>query len=131
MKGKKTKFIIGGVLIFSVVGYLVYSGVRETTVYYMTPTELVAKGSSVYNTGVRACGKIKDGSINWDPIALELNFVLIDGKESIPVHYKGVVPDAFKYGVEVIVEGKFVEGKVFEATELLTKCPSKYEAEPS
>lgn len=129
MKNKKKKFIIGGIIIFSVIGYMVYAGVSDNEVYYMTPTELIAKGEAVYTQGVRVSGKIEDGSIDWDPVALELHFVLIDGKESVPVHYKGVVPDAFKYGVEVIVEGKFVDGKVFEATELLTKCPSKYESE--
>ena len=129
MKPKKRKFVIGSVVISLVIGYLVYAGVRDTMVYYMTPSELLAKGEAIYGQGVRASGRIEDGSINWDPEALELTFVLADGKERIPVHYHGVVPDTFKYGVEVIVEGKLVNAQLFEATQLLAKCPSKYEPE--
>ncbi len=129
MKRKKLKFIVGSVVIVLVIGYLVYAGVRDTMVYYMTPTELLAKGEAIYGQGVRASGNIKDGSINWDPKALELEFILVDGKKSIPVHYQGVVPDTFKYGVEVVVEGKLVNEQLFEATMLLAKCPSKYEPE--
>ncbi len=129
VKRKKTKFIVGGVIIALVIGYLVYAGVRDTTVYYMTPTELLAKGEAVYGQGVRASGRIRDGSINWDPKTLELKFVLVDGKKSIPIHYQGVVPDTFKYGVDVVVEGKLVNDQLFEATMLLAKCPSKYEPE--
>jgi len=129
VKGKKVKFIVGGVLIVLVIGYLVYAGVRDTMVYYMTPTELLAKGEAVYGQGVRASGNIKPGSINWDPMALELKFILVDGKNSVPVHYHGVVPDTFKYGVQVIVEGKLINDQLFEATMLLAKCPSKYEPE--
>ncbi len=129
MKGKKTKFIVGGVIISLTIGYLVYAGVRDTQVYYMTPTEVMAKGEAIYGQGVRISGRIEDGSINWDPRELELSFVLVDGKEKIPVHYHGVVPDTFKYGVEVVVEGKLAAGQPFEATNLLAKCPSKYEAD--
>ena len=129
MKPKKLKFVVGGVVIALVIGYLVYAGVRDTMVYYMTPTELLSKGEAVYGEGVRASGRIKDGSIEWDPEALELKFVLVDSQNSIPVHYHGVVPDTFKYGVEVIVEGKLVNSQLFEATQLLAKCPSKYEPE--
>ncbi len=129
MKGKKKKFIIGGIIVILAVGYLVYAGVRDTQIYYMTPTEVMAQGEAVYGQGVRVSGRIEDGSINWDPRTLELSFVITDSKEKIPVHYHGVVPDTFKYGVEVVVEGKLTAGRSFEATKLLAKCPSKYEAE--
>ncbi len=131
MKRKKIKFIIGGVIIALTIGYLVFAGVSSNQVYYMTPTEVLAKGNAVYGQGVRVSGRIQDGSINWDPKALELSFVIIDSESNIPVHYHGVVPDTFKYGVEVVVEGKLVNDKLFEATELLAKCPSKYEPEES
>ncbi len=129
MKAKKLKFIIGGIIIVLVIGYLVYTGVQDTMIYYMTPTELLAKGEAVYGQGVRASGRIKDGSIDWDPKTLELKFILVDDKNSIPVHYRGVVPDTFKYGVEVIAEGKLINDRLFEAIQLLAKCPSKYEPE--
>lgn len=126
---KKLKFIIGSVIIILVIGYMVYAGVRDTMVYYMTPTEVLAKGDAILGEGVRLAGRIEDGSIDYNPKTLELSFMLMDGKSNIPVHYHGVVPDTFKYGVEVIVEGKMVNSQLFEATTLLAKCPSKYESE--
>ncbi|MBI5787900.1 MAG: cytochrome c maturation protein CcmE [Candidatus Schekmanbacteria bacterium] len=128
VKKKKIKFIAGGIIISLAIGYMVYAGVRDSMVYYMTPVEILAKGTSVYGQGIRISGKIKDGSINWNARDLELSFILMDSQETIPVHYKGVVPDTFKYGVEVIVEGKLVDRNLFEATTLLSKCPSKYDA---
>jgi cytochrome c-type biogenesis protein CcmE len=51
---------------------------------------------------------------------------------SLPVHYRGVIPDTFKPGVEVIVEGGLDPGtQVFKAKTLMTKCPSKYKKKTS
>lgn len=131
MKKKKVKFIVGGSIIITAIAYLAYAGMRDTNVliYYNTPTELLAKGEAAYNKGIRISGRIEDGSISWDANKLDLNFRITDGKHTIPVTYHGIVPDTFKYGVDVVIEGKLNADKSFKATELLAKCPSKYEAE--
>jgi cytochrome c-type biogenesis protein CcmE len=127
VKKKKIKFIVGGVIIAVAAVYLVYAGVRGNLVYYVTPSELLAKGEQMYNKGIRLSGRIEDGSINWDAGKLDLRFKITDGKETIPVVYHGIVPDTFKYGVEVVVEGKLNPEHTFQAAKLLAKCPSKYE----
>jgi cytochrome c-type biogenesis protein CcmE len=131
MKKKRIKFIMGGVIIGMALAYLVYAGMRDTNVlvYYYTPSELLAKGEGMYNKGVRLSGRIEDGSINWDTNKLDLSFRITDGKHPLPVTYHGIVPDTFKYGVDVVVEGKLNAEHTFQATKLLAKCPSKYEAE--
>jgi cytochrome c-type biogenesis protein CcmE len=129
MKKKKSKFIIGGLLIVAAVLYLIYSGVQETMVYYLTPSELLSKGEQVYDKGVRVSGRIEDGSIESDVQKMDLSFRITDGKQTIPVTYHGIVPDTFKYGVDVIIEGKFKADQTFQATKLMAKCPSKYEPE--
>ena len=113
------------------IAYLAYAGMRDTNVliYYNTPTELLAKGEAAYNKGIRIKGYIEDGSINWDAGNLDLSFRITDGEHTIPVKYHGVVPDTFKYGVEAVIEGKLNADDTFQATELLAKCPSKYEVE--
>ncbi len=129
IKKKKLKFIIGGLLITCAIVALVYTGVRDSMVYYHTPSEIMTKSSEIYNKGIRISGHIQDGSINWDGNKLDLTFNITDGKQNIPVVYHGVVPDTFKYGVEVVVEGKLNTENIFHATQLLAKCPSKYESQ--
>ncbi len=129
MKTKQKKLAVGGVIIVLTLIYVVYAGVRDSMVYYLTPTELLAKGDAAYEEGVRVSGRVEEGTIKHDTKSMILTFKLTDQKHSIPVSYKGIVPDTFKYGVEVVVEGKLAPEKTFEATTLLAKCPSKYESE--
>lgn len=123
---KKKKFIIAGTIILGIVGYLIYTGIRDLGVYYFTVNELKMK--KIYNQGVRVGGKVAPGSIQWNPAQMDLKFLLTDGKESIKVFYKGIVPDAFKDDNEVLVEGKYLPDGNFTAVTLLAKCPSKYKA---
>ncbi len=129
-KKKKLRFIIGAIVLVLVLGYLIYSGMRGTVLYYMTVSELMDKGNSTPGEGIRLGGRVEEGSINWNSLKLELKFDITDGKKKIPVVYKGVVPDAFKSGAQVIVEGTYSPGGAFRATTLLAKCPSKYLSVP-
>jgi len=126
-KSKKSKFIIAGVIILGIIGYLTYAGIRDTKLYYLTPNEIVNMGNSAYGERLRLGGIVMDGSIEYDAQTMILKFDVTDGTTSLPVVYKGVLPDTFKNGVEVVVEGTYASNGVFKAVTLLTKCPSKYE----
>ncbi len=126
-KSKKTKFIIAGLVVVIIVGYMVYAGIRDTRVLYMTPSEIISSGASVYNRGLRLGGIVLDGSIEYDNKNLILAFKVTDGKVQMPVVYHGVVPDTFQNGVEIVVEGNYTSEGIFNATTLFPKCPSKYE----
>ena len=126
---KKTKFIIAGMVVLGVIGYLTYAGIRDTKLYYLTPTEIADRGNDAYGEGIRLGGIVTDGSIEYDAKTFILTFQVTDNVNSIPVVYKGVVPDTFKNGVEIVVEGIYTDGDVFEATALFPKCPSKYKPE--
>jgi cytochrome c-type biogenesis protein CcmE len=126
-KSKQTKFIIAGFVVFIIVGYMVYAGIRDTKVLYMTPSEISASGLSAYDRGLRLGGIVLDGSIEYDTKTLILAFSVTDGETHMPVVYRGVVPDAFQNGVEIVVEGRYTRDGVFKATALFPKCPSKYE----
>jgi cytochrome c-type biogenesis protein CcmE len=55
---------------------------------------------------------------------------MTDGKEEVAVLYAGLMPDAFADGREVVVEGTYYQDRrILEASKLVTKCPSKYEAQ--
>jgi len=124
-KGKR-KLILITVLAMSVIGYLVYAGVRDTMVYYLTVSELVQQGLQSSNGGVRVGGKVLEGSIIWDPKDLRLRFIMRDDRATLPVVYQGVVPDSFKQGRKVIIEGIYADG-LFTASQIMPTCPSRYE----
>ena len=128
LKKKQIKFLMGSAAIVLALIYLVITGIGKTSVYYLTVSELLAKGESMYGEGVRVSGKVVNGSIQRDS-ASRVDFKITDDYKDIKVRYKGIVPDLFKEGREVVVEGKVDPGGIFEATTLLTSCPSKYEPE--
>jgi len=99
--------------------------------YYLTVDELLARNDAAYGERVRLMGKVEDGSSVTDSETNTLHFAVTDEDgTSLPVVYSGTVPDAFKEGADVVVEGSLTRAGTFEADSLLVKCPSKYEAAP-
>ena len=129
MKKKNLKFLIGGLAVAAVVVYLAVSGAREGMLYYLTVSEFNGKVSTLGDQGVRVSGKVVKGTIQKDSTNLDVDFIITDGKEQLPVSYHGIIPDIFGDGIEVVVEGKYLSGGSFQATSLLTKCPSKFEGD--
>ena len=130
----RTKFIIGGALILGSVGYLMASGIKETGVYYLTPTELAARVNtdhSFYNVGVKMGARVVKGTITRDVATQTITFRASDGVQSYPVIYRGLAPDTFTDEVDVVVEGRLQPDGTFRATTLLAKCGSRYETVPT
>ena len=125
---------MAGIIVVVAIIYLVFMGVKESGVYFMTVAELKADQSLLAGEGVRISGTVIDGSIENDVRNLILNFNVKDedGPDSsfVRVTYEDVKPDSFKADVQVILEGKYDAAKNhFKATTLLVKCPSRYEGE--
>jgi cytochrome c-type biogenesis protein CcmE len=110
-------------------GFLGFNAFKSASMYYLTPSELVAKGEDIYNDDVRLSGMVATGTIeSYADNVFEFT-VTDDEGAMIPVVYKGAVPDTFQEGADVVVEGRLTPHGVFEADHLLAKCPSKYEAQ--
>jgi cytochrome c-type biogenesis protein CcmE len=127
------KFLLGASLIVASVGFLIAEGVKETGVYFLTPSELAAKTSAdptFYDVGLKMGAKVVPGSIRRDAASQQVDFEVSDGVKRYPVTYRGLVPDTFTDAndIEVIVEGRLGRDGVFRATEVLAKCGSRYEA---
>src|SRR5437867_1597288 len=120
-------FIIGGLAILAAVLYLVYANTQANAVYYMTVTEL-RNCTTCTTQSVRVAGVVQQGSIVRDDQKQLISFVITQGGQSLPVNYSGVVPDIFRPGIEVVVEGHYSGQGVFQAQALLAKCPSKFQA---
>jgi cytochrome c-type biogenesis protein CcmE len=131
---KQRKFLVGGLTVAGLVGYLMFTGMKDSMVYYHTPAELVAKvaaDESYRDVGVRVGGRVAPGSVHFDRRTLDLRFEIVDIQKPgthFPVHYQGPLPDTFEEGRDVVAEGKMGASGTFEAATVLTKCGSRYEA---
>jgi cytochrome c-type biogenesis protein CcmE len=123
------KFAIAGSVLVLAVGYLVLTGMQNTTVYYLTVGELQSRGAAALGRPVRVAGNVTPGSVEKLNGGLALRFTVEDESGSFPVVYKGgPVPDIFGEQVQVVVEGKVQADGTFAADTLLAKCPSKFES---
>ena len=128
-----TKFLAGGVFVLGTAGYLMASSINETGQYYLTPTELASKLSETArfkNNGVKVGARVVAGTIVRDPSGRSLAFKITDGAKTYDVVYRGIAPDTFTDGVDVVVEGRLDANGTFQATTLLAKCASRYENAP-
>jgi cytochrome c-type biogenesis protein CcmE len=129
-KNQKWVYLAAVLLVATGVGYLVFSGLSQNSVYFLNVSEALAMPAEKLSQA-RLFGTVAAEGIARDPSSMGVAFNVQDKDDpskSIRVNYRGSVPDTFKEGVEVILEGSFKDGaRQFEATTLLTKCPSKYE----
>ncbi|HUF50496.1 MAG TPA: cytochrome c maturation protein CcmE [Longimicrobiales bacterium] len=117
---------LGLIVVLSSFGYLIYGGIGENLVYFLTPGELMAKGSEAYDQPVRLGGQVMPGSHSWDADALDLRFTLQDERGSVRVHARKAPPAMFREGQGVIVEGKLTRAGVFEASSVMVKHSNEY-----
>lgn len=137
---KNGRFMVGLAGVGLVVGYLVWTGVSDTMVYYVTPQELmarVAEDSTFRDIGVKVSGKVVPGSHEQVRGELVHRFHvrdLEDASVTFPVEFRDALPDTFsdseEMTVDVVVEGRFDAAGIFQANTVLTKCGSRYEAAP-
>ena len=152
-KKPNTKLIIGAVVIVIALGYLLVSVTRSNTQYFMTVEELLSQQSELQGQKLRMSGAVVGESIQYDPATLDLSFVVaqIPGDHRLiqemggmakvlaeavadptaarmTIHYTGVKPDLLKDEAQAIMTGSLDAAGIFQATELLMKCPSKYES---
>jgi len=127
---RSIRLVLVAVVVVAAVGYLVLTGVKQTGMRYLTVTELAQLERAPKAEGFRLDGKVVAGSIDYDKREQRLAFAMTDGREKVSVVYAGLMPDAFAEGREVVVEGTYQQDRrVLQASKLVTKCPSKYEAE--
>lgn len=130
-KKLRSIYIVSFVLFVAAIGYMIFSGVSQNSVYFLNVSEAIAQEKTQPVLSARLFGTVADGSIVRPEDGLGVSFTLEDAEnkaQTIHVQYKGVVPDTFDAGSEVIIEGS-MQNSVFTAKTLMTKCPSKYQKE--
>jgi len=125
MRGRR-KFIVGGVVIAGALAYMIYAGVTQSAVYFVTPFELSA--APVAGKAYRLGGLVAPGSLRWEPRTLDLSFTLSDGRATVPVRHKGTPPDLFGENRGAVVEGSWTAEGYFKATLIMAKHSEDYKA---
>ena len=123
---RRGKLVGGGLVIVAALAYMIYAGVTQSAVYFVTPSEIQA--APVTGKSYRLGGLVAPGSLRWEPRTLDLAFTLTDGKASIPVRHKGSPPDLFGEGRGAVVEGTWSPDGHFKATLILAKHSEEYKA---
>lgn len=118
--------LIAGTVVLGGFAYLLYGGIDQNLVYFMTPTELLGRGPTVYGTPVRLGGDVRPGSVSWDADSLHLTFHLTDGEREIPVHSRGAPPVMFRDGMGVVVEGELNPEGIFASSNLMVMHSNEY-----
>lgn len=124
---KKRMAVIAGALslLFVAVGLVAFA-FKDNLVFFLTPTDVIA-GKAVGAKKLRIGGMVENGSLKKLDDGLTVSFLVTDFDNSIPVTYKGLLPNLFKEGQGVIAEGSFAEdGKLFTANTILAKHDEKY-----
>lgn len=113
-------------VVVAVVAYLAFSSIGNALVYYLTPTELLARGAEAQGQAVRLGGQVKPGSISGP--ATDLTFIVTDGETEITVHSTVAPTRSFREGSGAVIEGSLGADGVFEATQVIVKHDENYVA---
>jgi len=137
----RSRILVGSALVASAIGYLIYSSIRETSEYYLTVPEAQSRTSALVGQSIRVAGRVRTGSIQWQPSSLTLKFEIYPipdvapgvhpASQSAPAGFRIVSvgeprPDMFADERDVIVEGRLGRDGTIAATQIMTSCPSKY-----
>lgn len=122
---KKLLVIVLGVTGIGIAAALILNAFQSNLVFFFSPTQ-VAQGEAPTDRAFRIGGLVEEGSVQRESDGLTVRFVVTDTAKSIPVVYKGILPDLFKEGKGVVAEGKLGSDGLFTSTQVLAKHDENY-----
>ncbi|OIR04648.1 cytochrome c-type biogenesis protein CcmE [mine drainage metagenome] len=127
MKARHKRFMLIaiGLVLLGLAAKLILNAFQSNMVFFYTPTQ-VEKGEVPKNTGFRIGGLVLKDSLKREDDGLTVHFVITDTAKTVPVIYKGILPDLFKEGKGVVAQGKVGADGLFVASEVLAKHDENY-----
>lgn len=122
---KRIAFIVAGVTGLGLAALLVLNAFEDNLVFFFSPTQVAAKEAPIGRT-FRVGGLVEEGSLKRDTDGLTVRFLVTDTAQSIPVVYKGILPDLFKEGRGCVAQGRVGDDGVFYADNVLAKHDENY-----
>jgi len=122
---KRIAIVAGGLTALAVAAGLVLTAFQQNLVFFFTPSQVAAKEAPQGKT-FRIGGMVEKGSIARQADGLTVRFMVTDTAKSIPVVYRGALPDLFREGKGVVAQGRVGTDGVFMASEVLAKHDENY-----
>ena len=122
---KRSLVIVGGLAALGVATALVLNAFQDNMVFFFSPSQVLAN-EAPQDRNFRLGGLVEEGSVVRSHDGLDVNFVVTDGAESIPVRYSGLLPDMFKEGKGVVTQGRMDGNGLFNADQVLAKHDENY-----
>lgn len=124
---KNQRLFLVAVAIVALIGaaLLAMWGLSGKAAYFRTPQDIAA-GRAEVGQPLRLGGMVKPGSLQKQADGVSIRFVVTDGPASVPVLFRGIVPDLFKEGGGVVAEGRLEQGGLFVADNILAKHDERY-----
>ena len=127
--GNRGRLVMVAAVLALALGFLVFTAFPGSVRYYLTVEELVAQQQEMDGKRIRVVGSLVPDSFLRTSGTTHAEFVLTDGDQNLTATYLGVLPDLFfNPHSEIVLEGTFGDGGVFNGDMVIVKCPSKYEA---
>lgn len=117
---------LAGLVVLGALGFLVFQGLGNATLYFRTADEAVAQRSELGDRRFRIEGDVVDGSVQ--KVGNDVSFTLTSKSVEVPVRHQGDPPELFKPGIPVVLEGRF-QGDVFSSDRILVRHSETYVAE--
>jgi len=124
-KQRRLTVLLIGLAALGVATALILSAFSDNLVFFHTPSDVAANKVSVERR-FRLGGLVEPGSVIKGADGVTISFKVTDGGASLPVSYKGVLPDLFREGQGVIAEGRLGVDGAFQASEILAKHDENY-----
>ncbi|MBC8029556.1 MAG: cytochrome c maturation protein CcmE [Pyrinomonadaceae bacterium] len=122
---KRIAFIVAGVAGLGIAAALALSAFKSNLVFFFSPSQVAAKEAPFGRT-FRVGGLVETNSLKRDNDGLTVRFTVTDTAQSIPVVYKGILPDLFKEGKGCVAQGRVGADGVFYADQVLAKHDENY-----
>jgi cytochrome c-type biogenesis protein CcmE len=122
---KRLALIAGGVASIALAAALVLNAFQSNLVFFFTPSQIAA-GEAPRDRAFRIGGMVVAGSLKRQPDGITVHFAVTDTAKSIPVVYRGILPDLFREGKGVVAQGRLTTDGFFRADEVLAKHDENY-----
>ncbi len=126
MTTTRTRLWIAGVVVLAALGFLVFQGLGNATLYFRTADEAVAQREQLGDRRFRIEGDVVDGTVQQ--VGNDVSFVLTSKSVEVPVRHKGDPPELFRPGIPVVLEGRF-QGDYFSSDRIMVRHSETYVAE--
>ena len=122
---KRIAMVAGGLAALAAAAALILAAFQQNLVFFFTPSQVAANEAPQGRT-FRIGGLVEKGSVKRQPDGVTVRFVVTDTAKSMPVLYRGVLPDLFREGKGVVAQGRIGADGMFQASEVLAKHDENY-----